>query len=85
MADLELVSGVSTFDLESLSTTKLTVGKCIEEFALLEVSYTVVRLIQLLPKIEFPPTEPNLKVGDERQHLTLVLSCAEGYTVSMQG
>ncbi|KAF2963475.1 hypothetical protein GQX73_g10098 [Xylaria multiplex] len=43
-----------------------------QEFALLEVSYTVVRLVQLFPRIGVPSTEVLVEVGDEKQNLTLV-------------
>ncbi|KAI1081511.1 cytochrome P450 [Whalleya microplaca] len=54
-----------------------------QEFALLEASYTVARLIQLFPRIEVPSTEPDAQIGDERQNLTLVVSCADGCVVSL--
>ncbi|CAJ2507308.1 Uu.00g084940.m01.CDS01 [Anthostomella pinea] len=44
-----------------------------QEFALLEASYTIVRLMQLFPKIEVPSTEPDTEIGHERQNLTLVV------------
>ncbi|KAI0544108.1 cytochrome P450 [Xylaria curta] len=53
------------------------------DFAILEASYTVVRLVQAFPQITVPRTEPRVEVGDERQNLTLVVSCAEGCVVSM--
>ena len=49
-----------------------------EDFALMEVYYTVVRLLQALPVIELPEGEPIEPVGTERQRLTLVLSSADG-------
>ncbi|KAI1265358.1 cytochrome P450 [Xylariaceae sp. FL1019] len=52
-----------------------------EEFALLEASYTVARLLQLYPHIAVPVAEAPIDVGDEQQNLTLVVSCAEGCTV----
>ncbi|KAI0866205.1 cytochrome P450 [Xylaria cubensis] len=54
-----------------------------QEFALLEASYTVVRLVQAFPQITVPSTEPQVGVGDERQNFTLVVSCAEGCVVSL--
>lgn len=52
-----------------------------EDFALMEVSYTVVRLLHTFPSITLPDDETNDPVGMERQRLTLVLSCAEGCKV----
>jgi cytochrome P450 len=49
-----------------------------EDFALMEVSYTVVRLLQTFDVIELPEGEVNEPVGSERQTLTLVLSSADG-------
>ncbi|KAI0399301.1 cytochrome P450 [Xylaria palmicola] len=54
-----------------------------QDFALLEASYTVARLVQLYPEIKVPSSEAEVEIGDERQNLTLVVSCAEGCVVSM--
>lgn len=54
-----------------------------EDFALMEVSYTVVRLLQRYSKIVLPEGEPNEAVGTERQRLTLVLSSADGCKVDI--
>lgn len=59
--------------------------KCLgEDFAIMEVSYTVVRLLQTFPIIYLPTGEPNEPVGTERQVLTLVLSSADGCKVSVK-
>ncbi|KXX74791.1 Cytochrome P450 52A13 [Madurella mycetomatis] len=59
--------------------------KCLgEDFAIMEVSYTVVRLLQTFPVIDLPTGEPNESVGTERQVLTLVLSSADGCKVSVK-
>lgn len=55
-----------------------------EDFALMEVSYTVVRLLQNFPVISLPKGEPVEPVGSERQQLTLVLSSADGCRVEIQ-
>ena len=52
-----------------------------EDFALMDVSYTVVRLLQAFPVIELPEGEAVEPVGTERQTLTLVLSSADGCRV----
>jgi cytochrome P450 len=49
-----------------------------EDFALMEVYYTVVRLLQAFPTIELPEGESVEPVGTERQRLTLVLSSVDG-------
>ena len=54
-----------------------------QDFALMEVSYTVVRLLQAFPIIELPPNEPNEPLGTEKQRLTLVLSSADGCKVNL--
>ncbi|KAF7114046.1 hypothetical protein CNMCM5793_007026 [Aspergillus hiratsukae] len=54
-----------------------------EDFALMEVSYTVVRLLQTFPSIVLPKGEPIQPVGSERQRLTLVLSSADGCRVEI--
>ena len=54
-----------------------------EDFALMEVSYTVVRLLQHFPVVELPKAEPVEPVGTERQKLTLVLSSADGCRVTV--
>lgn len=54
-----------------------------EDFALMEVSYTIVRLFQHFSKIELPVWEINEAVGTEAQQLTLVLSSADGCWVDI--
>jgi cytochrome P450 len=55
-----------------------------EDFALMEVSYTVVRLLQTSLLIALPAGEKIEPVGTERQRLTLVLSSADGCRVKFQ-
>ncbi|KAF1991541.1 cytochrome P450 [Aulographum hederae CBS 113979] len=55
-----------------------------EDFALMEVSYTVVRLLQTFRVIELPEGEIVEPVGTERQRLTLVLSSADGCRVAIR-
>jgi cytochrome P450 len=54
-----------------------------QDFALMEVSYTIVRLLQTIPIICLPGDERNGQPGTEKQRLTLVLSCAEGCRVKI--
>jgi cytochrome P450 len=59
--------------------------KCLgEDFALMEVSYTVVRLLQASSFIGLPAGEKIEPVGTERQRLTLVLSSADGCRVKIE-
>jgi len=55
-----------------------------EDFALMEVSYTIVRLLQTFSVIELPEGELVEPVGSERQTLTLVLSSADGCRVRVK-
>jgi cytochrome P450 len=55
-----------------------------ENFAQMEISYTIVRILQSFSQIILPKGEPNDPVGSERQRLTLVLSSAEGCRVEIQ-
>ncbi|KAL8769469.1 MAG: hypothetical protein Q9209_004530 [Squamulea sp. 1 TL-2023] len=55
-----------------------------QDFAMMEVSYTVVRLLQAIPRMDLPKGEPdNGLVGTERQRLTLVLSSADGCRIEL--
>lgn len=55
-----------------------------QDFAVMEISYTIVRLLQAIPSIRLPAgareSEP---IGSERQRLTLVLSSADGCRVEL--
>lgn len=56
--------------------------KCLgQDFATMEVMYTVVRILQTFPVIKLPAREVVEPVGMERQTLTLVLSSADGCRV----
>ena len=54
-----------------------------QDFALMEVSYTIVRILQEFEMIRLPQGEKNEPVGTERQRLTLVLSSADGCRVEL--
>lgn len=53
------------------------------DLALLEVSYTVVRLLQACSTLALPDGEVHECLGNERQTLTLVLSCTDGCRVAV--
>ncbi|KAF8860798.1 cytochrome P450 [Acephala macrosclerotiorum] len=55
-----------------------------EDFALMEVSYTIVRLLQTFRRITLPEPHKAQRVGKERQRLTLVLSSEDGCMVKLQ-
>ncbi|KAJ6095743.1 hypothetical protein N7486_006489 [Penicillium sp. IBT 16267x] len=55
-----------------------------EDFAQMEVAYTIVRMLQTFRHISLPLGEPNEPVGDERQRLTLVLLSADGCKVEIR-
>ena len=55
-----------------------------EDFALMEVSYTIVRMLQAFPNISLPDGESITPTGRERQRLTLVLSCEDGCKVEIR-
>ncbi|KAM7205418.1 Cytochrome P450, partial [Naviculisporaceae sp. PSN 640] len=54
-----------------------------EDFALMEISYTIIRLLQTFPVIVLPEGEKIEPVGTERQTLTLVLSSADATSSSI--
>lgn len=54
-----------------------------EDFAWMEISYTIVRLLQTCADITLPEGEPVEPVGSEKQRLTLVLSSADGCMVKV--
>ncbi|KAK2736912.1 hypothetical protein FQN57_000515 [Myotisia sp. PD_48] len=49
-----------------------------QDFALMEISYTIIRLLQSFLVITLPDSEPVEPLGSEKQRLTLVLSSADG-------
>lgn len=54
-----------------------------QDFALLEASFTIVRLLQTFKTIEMTDTSFKAPLGEERQVLTLVVSSADGCCVRM--
>lgn len=55
-----------------------------EDFALMEVSHTIIRILQTFPHVILPSGVENEPVGSEKQRLTLVLSSADGCKVEIQ-
>lgn len=55
-----------------------------EDFAILEVTYTVTRLLLEFPVLRLPEGEVAGAVANGRQRLTIVLSCAEWCRVEVE-
>jgi cytochrome P450 len=55
-----------------------------QEFALLEASYSIVRILQRFPEISVTEVESPVEVGMEKQVLTLVVSSADGCWVELK-
>jgi hypothetical protein len=53
------------------------------DFALMEVAYTVVRMIQRFPTIKLPDCDMVELVGVEKQTMTLVMSITEGCKIEI--
>ncbi|KAF9875098.1 cytochrome P450 CYP4/CYP19/CYP26 subfamilies protein [Colletotrichum karsti] len=70
--------GLGSGFLDFHAGPRVCLGK---DYALMEASYGVVRLLMRYPNIRLPPSVPNLPVGQEKQNLTIVLSSAEGVKV----
>ena len=52
-----------------------------EDFALMEASYALVRVLQAFPNIQLAPEIIPVKTGQEKQELTIVVFSAEGCKV----
>lgn len=50
----------------------------VEDFALIEASYTVVRLLQKYQSIKMDEHQANQRTGSESQKTTLVMSVGDG-------
>ncbi len=55
-----------------------------EDFALMEASYGVVKIIQTFPNLRLPPEMETEATGEERQNLTIVVSSADGCKVLLR-
>jgi hypothetical protein len=53
------------------------------DFAMTELAYAVVRLVQTLPTMSLPPNEKVELVGLEKQTMTLVMSITDGCKVKL--
>ena len=55
-----------------------------EDFALMEASYAVIRILQAYPNIRLAPGVPNEPVGAERQTYTIGITPADGVHVLLE-
>ena len=55
-----------------------------KDFALLEASCAIIRIIQAFPNIRLPPGHHVVPTGQEKQNLTIFLSSAEGSKVLLK-
>lgn len=55
-----------------------------EDFALMEASCAIIRIIQTFPNLRLPPGLPQEPTGLERQSLTIVISSADGCKVLLK-
>ncbi|KAK8136875.1 n-alkane-inducible cytochrome P450 [Apiospora sp. TS-2023a] len=59
---------------------RICLGK---DFALMEASYAIIRILQAYPRLSLAPGIPNEPVGTERQTYTIGLSPADGVHVAL--
>ena len=62
----------------------LTDYNFLEDFALLEAAYVLVRLIQRFPYFNVPNGDSGSAIGDEKQIYTILMSSGEGCWVTMK-
>ncbi len=59
----------------------MTTNQSKEDFALMEASCAIIRLLQEFPNIRLPPDYPTVPIGQEKQELTVFLKSADGCKV----
>jgi len=55
-----------------------------KDFALMEASYAIIRILQTFPSMSLPPEIPNEPVGAERQSFTIALAPLDGVEVCLR-
>lgn len=61
-------------------------GPCLgQDYAMLEISYTIARLMQRFPSMVAADDSQAPEIGNERQILSLVLLCEDGCWVKLRG
>ena len=73
---------VATSWRTKMRSNTLTVS-VVEDYAMMEASCAVVRILQTFPKIRLPPEHAVVPTGQERQNLTIVVSSADGCKVRL--
>ncbi|KAK1498277.1 cytochrome P450 [Colletotrichum tamarilloi] len=78
--DLIRKAGLGGF-LDFHGGPRVCLGK---DYAIMESSYAIVKILQRFPNIRVPPGVPNEPVGGEKQNLGIVLTSAEGTKVLLE-
>ena len=81
-AGLDYVLGVSYNPVKETEKCN-TDNQFPEDFALMEASYTIIRILQTFSNIRLPPNHLTVPTGQERQNLTIVVSSADGCKVQL--
>ena len=82
MEALDCVSEVSTLWRKTLANYRDSCA--IEDFALMEASCAIIRILQEFPDISLPTGYPVVPTGQEKQELTVFLKSAEGCKVILK-
>ena len=78
MADPDSALGVSS---PIVRAVRMNADKSVEDFALMEASCTIVKILQSFPNIRLPDNHPTEPTGQEKQSLGIVITSAEGCKV----
>jgi hypothetical protein len=55
-----------------------------EDYALMEASYGIIKVLQTFPNLRLPPGVEKEATGQEKQNLTIVISSADGCKVLLR-
>lgn len=80
MADPDSALGVSSPPIV-LACAYETLTKSIEDFALMEASCAIVKILQTFPNMRLPDNHPTEPTGQEKQSLGIVITSADGCKV----
>ena len=78
---LEFVLAVSTLSPFKLMCIVVRADRKTEDFAMMEASCAVIRILQTFPQVRLPPGHRVVPLGQEKQELTVFLKSAEGCQV----
>ena len=84
LEDRDFVLAVSPLVFLRIFDTTLILITCEEDFALMEASCVIVKLIQAFPNMRLPAYTPVLPLGEEKQAFTVFLSPADGCKVALR-